>query len=597
MASQYDLMQAIKRCGAGDYSRTTELAKMMKDHAIELMRLVLFVETNITILNHLLVVIDKHTLAFENPNFHKFFKIHYDQTNSILKRLIEHPGLLRAYFQMKNSTRKLLGKIDKKYNHLLILDQVHELLPIVVNNFETIEDHPIKKRPSFIQTEINEEPPHNETIAIEYLNTIKSLLSLQTNFFNQTIDNVFNKFGIEITKYCNVPELEAIAEKHYNHEMLTKDDFIDLELELRNDKKNDINKKPCYSMVDLYLVLIHTFLFFTAYYGLALTSYLYSEDLGINKSLSGILQAVTPLAAVMFSFVLNYITLNNRYRYPYFISLTLLFSGMLLYYLAHTFNENKSEGLIILVIGRVLFGMGGARIMTRKFIAINVDVGSQSKYSSILVSISAFGICFGPGLSAVLQFANDTDMGATDLFDANILAFVFIFVFAILFILFIIFFKGYNKLSDYNLRRIEFSDSILELKHSQAYTTSNRNLLERRDFYGHPDFKISTFERQPVNSNLSASNLKAFQGLKTKQVPFLQVFFPNKATIVISIIFLIIKIIQEAFFTELPQLSTEYYQHSSQWVGWFLVLSTFYGKLISNTNSIIWCIYRQENAR
>ena len=34
--------------------------------------------------------------------------------------------------------------------------------------------------------------------------------------------------------------------------------------------------------------------------------------------------------------------------------------------------------------------------------------------------------------------------------------------------------------------------------------------------------------------------------------------------------------IQEAFFTELPQVSKEYYDHGPQWVGFFLWLSTFY---------------------
>ena len=577
LAKEYDLFQAIKRCDSADELRLTELAKMLKENVAELMRLILFVETNTTILNHILTKIDKHTLAFENPNFHKFFKLHYTQEKSILKRFLEHPGLLRAYFQMKHSARKLEEKVTQKPEGYVVTDKIQELLPDVINNFEVMEDNPVKKMPSMNDKE--EEPLVNEVskqTTRRYLSVAKSLLTLQTNFFQQTSENVFDKFGITLTDYCNIPELEAKAEKNYNNEMLTKDEFINTELEYNENEKKEIKKKPCYSMFDLFLVFLHTFAFITAYYGLALTSYIYSEDLGIKKSLSGVLQAATPMAAVIFGFFMNYITLNNRYRGPYFIALFLLLAGMILYYIAHTFNDDKTVGLIILIVGRTLFGMGGSRLMTRKFIAINVEMWAQSTYSTLLVSISAFGICFGPGISAVLQFANEADLGATDLFDANIMAFMFIFVFAILIILFFFFFKGYDKTSDENMRRIEFTDSILEFNASHAYTVSNRNLFERKEFYKTPNFKVSNFDRQAVNSHLSASNLTAFKHMRNQKVPILKAFFPNAATIVISLIFLIIKIIQEAFFTEIPQMSKEYYNHDSQWVGWFLLLSSVY---------------------
>ena len=153
---------------------------------------------------------------------------------------------------------------------------------------------------------------------------------------------------------------------------------------------------------------------------------------------------------------------------------------------------------------------------------------------------------------------------------------MFIFVFSILIVLFFFFFKGYNKRSDENIHRIEFTDSILEFNESHAYTVSNKNLFDRREFYQTPNFNVSTFNLQSTHHHPSQSNLTAFKHIRNQKVPILKAFFPNAATIIITIVFLVIKIVQEAFFTELPQLSKEYYDHNSQWVGWFLLISTVY---------------------
>lgn len=371
--------------------------------------------------------------------------------------------------------------------------------------------------------------------------------------------------------------MEAKAESNYSNDTMNKDEFINVELEWEQVPVVDTKNKPCYSMVDLWLVLIHTFLYISLYYGLSLTSYQYSEDLGIKKSLSGVLQAITPIAATVFGFYSNYITMNNKYRYPYFLSISLMFVGTLLYHLAHTFNDNKTLGLGILIAGRVLIGMGGSRLVTRKFIAINVEIWAQNKYSMLLVAITAFAICFGPGLQAVLMFANDATLGPTHLFDANIMAFMFIFVFAILLIVFFFFFKGQSSESNQNLQRIDFADSLLEFHYHEIPDLVGEQMLLREDFYGEQRFRVSDYERPQTNSILSSSNLEAFRGQENKKVPFLKAYFPNVATVIITLIFLIIKIVQETFFTEIPQLSKEYYQHSPQWVGWFYLLSTFYG--------------------
>jgi len=51
--------------------------------------------------------------------------------------------------------------------------------------------------------------------------------------------------------------------------------------------------------------------------------------------------------------------------------------GNILYYLAETVKiktNSQLKGMILLVIGRMSIGIGGARLMTRKYFAINVEI-------------------------------------------------------------------------------------------------------------------------------------------------------------------------------------------------------------------------------
>lgn len=74
-----------------------------------------------------------------------------------------------------------------------------------------------------------------------------------------------------ITNY-NVKEvLEKEAEEVYTSSM-EKDSFIDHLLSYKDEVKQQVNQKPCYNMLDLTLVYLHTFLYMCNYYGLASTA-------------------------------------------------------------------------------------------------------------------------------------------------------------------------------------------------------------------------------------------------------------------------------------------------------------------------------------
>ena len=538
------------------------------------MKLSLFLETNIMILDHIILKIDKHFVDFENCCLYRLFDRNYFNDTS-LQQILEHFELLRCYFHMKLIVRKLEEKysyfIENKYQDKRTDTQV-------VNDANNNESIPLNHTNVNYLSNNDEIASINESMtqSIEQnLDIAKFLLALQNDFFKQTSEKMFVKFELNTIDYYDIAKLKANAELNYNNELLTKEKFIRNGIKVNTVIDTNKKQKPCYSMVDLYLVLFHTFAYLTVFYGLSLTSFIYAIALGVDQIISGTIQSVTPITAALFGFYLNYITLNNKYRNAYFLSLFLLIGGMILYYLAISFNDKEIIGIIILLIGRLLLGMGGARLMTRKFVANNVKLWAQSTYSTILVTISLISICFGAGISAILEFINETELGPTTIFEANVMAFMYIFVYIILFILFIFFFKGYDKRKDSKNSLKRFNDTIIEFDTIGSYKISNIDITKEKVFYAKKDIEISYFNHK-LSESVDINSGFSILEYSDERLPLIKEYFPKTGLIVSLIIFIIIKIIQEAFFTELPQMSQEYYNFNSQWVGWFLFLSIFY---------------------
>lgn len=185
-------------------------------------------------------------------------------------------------------------------------------------------------------------------------------------------------------------------------------------------------------------------------YGLAITSFRYAASLKLSTGTSGALQACTPAGSTLFAFFLNWTTAKRRYKPTYVLCLFLLVLANLLYYLAEKAKDGQSTtlGLVLIVVSRVMLGCGGARMVTRKYFAIFVNVRMQSKFSVVLIAITALGLCIGPGLSALLEFGVPSQESVTNgtaksiVRSWNILAFVLIFVWTVVLIVFVFFFKG-----------------------------------------------------------------------------------------------------------------------------------------------------------
>lgn len=188
-------------------------------------------------------------------------------------------------------------------------------------------------------------------------------------------------------------------------------------------------------------MLIHTFMYLTIYYGNSPTSAAYSEALDIPSNILGLLKAITPLAAFISTFFYGFL-LDGTYTKSYIISFFLLTFGCLCYFLALTTNS-----VILIVLGRIGIGFGGARVITRKYLSIAVTPESREFWGSALVAATALSITGGPGVSSFLEYLPSLDFLFLDIRKYNILSLVFFVAFCIVWALFHIIFKDSEKKS------------------------------------------------------------------------------------------------------------------------------------------------------
>ena len=595
-----------------------QLSNKIFETSENLMKIINFIQMNRLALKQILRNIDEETHAFESDIFRNFFNEYYNQKNSQMKHILEHPGTLRAYAQVAyfiNTISNNLPYTSMERINKLALEQNQ-----ANKGSNTVEQNPLSSQNDIFQfnSNMNEGTDFKDTnniaigdieaerfhtnvelepmsmvdlnlteeqmrskIETNLVNAERNII-LQENFILQHQSNMFNQLGIKVQKY-NANIMKSRAHDYYSNQNLEKETYISIALDYAGEKEAE---KACYSMVDLYLVYLHTFLYILNYYGLGQTSPDYAKSLDLQPSLSGILQAATPVAAIFWGFFINVIT-KTKYRFPYLLCLSMLVIGNLFYYLAESVKENNAAALALLILGRMIFGMGGSRLMTRKYIAINVPSSFQSKHSTYLVGFSALGITLGPGISSMLEFVKPTTVLGTSLTTFNILAFVFFFIWLFLFIFFIFVFKGYDKSIEKQVIIMKKNEEELSQRFKDLHVLYSN--LENRKMKKH----LSIFQKNQDNFIASGLEVRENPNYNPEQsfVPvepknyvrqketrsIFQVFFPNNITFFSLWCFLIFKTVQEAYFTEQPQMTNEYWNWSSQDVGWFMLGLTLVG--------------------
>ncbi|CAB1098638.1 unnamed protein product [Ectocarpus sp. CCAP 1310/34] len=145
-----------------------------------------------------------------------------------------------------------------------------------------------------------------------------------------------------------------------------------------------------------YINLATTFLYMTNYYIVGPTSAEYAAALGGSPAVSGLIIGMTPIAACFSCLLYSWWT-NTSFRGPLLLCSAMLIVGNFLYGLALTY-----DAFWMVLVGRLLIGLGGARGVNRRYIADTIPIASRTAYSAAFVAAGALGMAFGPAVSAVV---------------------------------------------------------------------------------------------------------------------------------------------------------------------------------------------------
>ncbi|PWZ44573.1 hypothetical protein Zm00014a_021804 [Zea mays] len=155
----------------------------------------------------------------------------------------------------------------------------------------------------------------------------------------------------------------------------------------------DLVDDQSYHFMSLMLNLVNTFLYMVNTYIIVPTADDYAVSLGAAATVCGIIIGSMAVAQV-FSSVYFSAWSNKSYFKPLVFSSIVLSLGNLLYALAFDLNS-----LSVLLIGRLLCGLGSARAVNRRYISDCVPLKMRLQASAGFVSASALGMACRQGNS------------------------------------------------------------------------------------------------------------------------------------------------------------------------------------------------------
>ncbi|XP_042024552.1 SPX domain-containing membrane protein At4g22990-like [Salvia splendens] len=151
-----------------------------------------------------------------------------------------------------------------------------------------------------------------------------------------------------------------------------------------------------YHFMSLLLNLASTFLYMINTYIIVPTADDYSMSLGAAPTVCGVIIGAMAIAQIFSSVYLSAWS-NKSYFGPLVFSSLVLCAGNVMYAMAYDVNS-----IAVLLIGRLLCGLGSARAVNRRYISDCVPLKYRMQASAGFVSASALGMACGPALAGLL---------------------------------------------------------------------------------------------------------------------------------------------------------------------------------------------------
>ncbi|XP_062199601.1 SPX domain-containing membrane protein OsI_32082-like isoform X2 [Phragmites australis] len=211
--------------------------------------------------------------------------------------------------------------------------------------------------------------------------------------------NIYDQHPLAIPKDPIIDLIKTTADKLTNstnflrflgqHALIAQDDTTSSEVENVEEDK--------YYFISLVLNLVNTFLYMVNTYIIVPTADDYATSLGAAATVCGVIIGSMAVAQI-FSSVYFSAWSNRSYFRPLLFSSVVLLLGNVMYALAYDLDS-----LAILLIGRLLCGLGSARAVNRRYISDCVPPRLRMQASAAFVSASALGMACGPALAGLLQ--------------------------------------------------------------------------------------------------------------------------------------------------------------------------------------------------
>ena len=401
------------------------------------------------------------------------------------------------------------------------------------------------------------------------------------------------------------------------HSQLRGYSGINLVQDLENAELKAPDEPPvCYSMLDLFFVLLQTFVYMFYYYASIPGSKDQSEALGMEASITGVVNACTPIGAGLSCFQYNSISKKSYYK-GYIQSYTCLNLGIALMALSQTFDS-----AIVLSLGRICFGYGGARAILRKFISLNVYVKYRNTWMAIMVGVTSTAVTLGPGFNSIFQNIPTGKLGPFEIESYNISAFICLPITIITAIVHLCLFKDtgikdYNKglaekkrideiktpdpnqklieqhkMTEYDIKKIpsglNFSSNnqekiTTEIPKATQESTRNNFIKTYKGLFYICDENLTesviSEEQKYMFKETSYSTMKRYEsyelavsGLGNKR--YIKTVYNDSMTYYFTFFFLLIKVSQEAYINEFPLTVSDYYDWNSTKVGYIWQITT-----------------------
>ena len=143
--------------------------------------------------------------------------------------------------------------------------------------------------------------------------------------------------------------------------------------------------------------LAGAFLYCMNYYIVEPSSTMYVNALGANDAAGATLIGMMPIAS-FFSAIVYSVWTNKIYRSPFLVSCCLMVSGNIVY--SSAFNY---KSLSMALIGRFMTGLGGPKMIVRRYIADTTCLSIRTSVNALLGMVIAAGSALGPGCAIMLS--------------------------------------------------------------------------------------------------------------------------------------------------------------------------------------------------